>query len=167
LRKPIDLTGRKFGKLKVLYQQGTDKRGEALWKCQCDCGNLHLVKGSLLRMGVSKSCGCDKARLCKEANLIHGKSNIRLYHIWLHMKRRCYDIKAHNYKYYGARGITVCDEWKNDFMAFYDWAIVNGYSDDLSIDRINVNGNYEPSNCRWITMTEQQSNRRNSIKTNF
>ena len=92
-----------------------------------------------------------------------GRSNSRLYNIWLHMKGRCYRKSDDHYKHYGSRGITVCDEWKNDFKAFYDWSMSNGYSDDLTIDRINNDGNYEPSNCRWVTMKEQCNNRTSNV----
>ena len=92
-----------------------------------------------------------------------GKSNSRLYNIWLHMKGRCYRKTDDHYEHYGEKGITMCDEWKNDFKAFYDWAMSNGYADNLTIDRINVNGNYEPSNCRWVTMKEQCNNRTSNV----
>lgn len=92
----------------------------------------------------------------------HNKYNSRIYRIWRGMKDRCYNINSKDYKNYGGRGIVVCDEWLNDFMSFYNWSMNNGYDDSLTIDRIDVNGNYEPSNCRWVTQKQQQRNRRNN-----
>lgn len=97
----------------------------------------------------------------------HGLKDTRLYHIWFGMKARCYNANSENYKHYGGRGIKICDEWKNDFMKFYNWAIRNGYDDELSIDRINVDGNYEPTNCRWATASEQAKNRRKNMLMNL
>lgn len=100
-------------------------------------------------------------------NIKHGMSNTKLYERWDSMKSRCYVKNAGNYRRYGGRGITVCDEWKTSFEAFRDWALANGYADNLSLDRIDVNGNYEPSNCRWVTMTEQANNRSNNRLIEF
>lgn len=150
--KFIDLTGQKFGKLTVLEYIGNKK-----WRCECDCGNIKDIYSNNLRNGLTRSCGC----LYKDAAIKrskHGKSNTRLYHIWMRMKQRCYYEKSNRYKSYGGRGITVCDEWLNDFQVFYTWAMDNGYRDDLTIERIDVNGNYEPNNCKWSTNLEQQRN---------
>ena len=92
-----------------------------------------------------------------------GRSNSRIYNTWLHMKGRCYRKTDDHYKHYGEKGITMCDEWKNDFKAFHDWSMSNGYADNLTIDRINNDGNYEPSNCRWVTMKEQCNNRTSNV----
>lgn len=97
----------------------------------------------------------------------HGKKNTRLYRIWLQMKNRCFNIRTNRYKDYGGRGITVCDEWKNDFTKFYDWSILNGYQENLTIDRIDNDGNYEPSNCRWVTVKIQNRNSRSNHLITF
>ncbi|MBO7671969.1 hypothetical protein J6S88_01020, partial [bacterium] len=134
-----------------------DKR--TIWKCECECGNIVFVESYSLKNGNTKSCGCLKY---DSRNYTHKHSSERIYKIWLSMKARCFYKTNHAYKWYGAIGIRVCDEWKNDFMSFYNWSMENGYSEHLSIDRIDVNGNYEPNNCRWTTMEVQQNNRRNT-----
>lgn len=153
--KFIDLTGQRFGKLVVLERaKGNSK--QINWLCKCDCGRTTVVQGSNLKNGHIRSCGC----LISESNTKHGQWNTRLYRIYHAMKQRCYNPNSAPYPFYGGRGITVCSEWLNDFQAFYDWAMSNGYRDDLSIDRIDVDGNYEPGNCRWTIKTLQSFNRR-------
>lgn len=167
MRKLIDLTGQRFGRLLVIRRVECEKHGEAKWLCQCDCGNETAVFGYLLRSGKTSSCGCSKhdetfRNKKKEQSTVHGGCGTRLYRIWIGMKNRCYNPNAAKYKDYGGRGITICAEWKNDFPAFRDWALSHGYTDALSIDRIDVDGNYEPSNCRWATAKEQRHNRRDN-----
>ena len=151
----IDLTNQRFGKLTVIRLDGKDHRHECKWLCKCDCGNETVVYGSHLRKGDTVSCGC----VMRNVSRTHGLSKTRLYNIWQHMKYRCDNPKTDHYDCYGGRGITYCDEWK-DFSVFKDWALENGYTDELTIDRINVNGNYEPNNCRWATRKQQGENTR-------
>lgn len=152
------LIGKRFGRLTVIsYSHSHEKyKSQTFWSCKCDCGNTVIVSRSNLRKnGGQCSCGCSK----KERLTIHGHSQDRLYKIWQNMKRRCNNPVHKNFIYYGGRGIKVCDEWMHDFCSFYDWAMNNGYNNNLTIDRIDINGKYEPSNCRWITISEQQSNK--------
>ena len=155
------MLGNKFGKLTVIEElKERSKNGHKQYKCLCECGNIKIVRGDTLKNGTSQSCGCS-------VGVMHGLSKSKLYKILNGMKNRCYNSNAYNYKYYGGRGITVCDEWLNEFMAFYDWAINNGYKDGLSIDRIDSNGNYDPTNCRWETSKQQCNNKRNNIKLTY
>lgn len=151
----IDLTGQRYGKLIALSEAGRTKNRSCIWLCRCDCGNQAYVSAQSLRDGSTRSCGC----LSKVANSL---SHTRIYHIWQHMLQRCRNSKSDGYKYYGARKINVCDEWQNSFLEFYNWSIANGYTDTLSIDRIDVNGDYCPDNCRWTNMKTQQRNKRNN-----
>lgn len=173
----IDLTGKRFGRLVVLEQAEyhIDKKGRKtkMWKCKCDCGNETIVRHGGLQKGTTTSCGCFHKEIVGSLNRSHGLSANcgRLYPLWKSIKYRCYNINSKDYARYGGRGIVMCDEWINDFQSFYDWAIANGYKEEktdkglniLTIDRIDVNGNYEPSNCRFVTNDVQAKNKRDTI----
>lgn len=161
-----DITGQKFGMLTVIERDGygVDKDGKhySLWKCQCECGNITTISQHLIVTGEKRSCGCLRKQFKSTKGERHGMSGTRLYTTYRMMLARCENPTDHHFKDYGGRGIKVCDEWKNSFNSFYEWAIANGYTDNLTIDRIDVNGNYEPNNCRWATNTQQQRNKRNN-----
>lgn len=160
--KFIDLTDQRFGRLVVLHEAGRSKAGKVLWLCQCDCGNTKIVVGGDLRSGKTTSCGCYHQDVAATQATIHGERFSRLYRIWGAMKYRCYNPSAAHYANYGGRGIKVCAEWKRSFPAFQKWALENGYSDGLSIDRIDVDAGYSPGNCRWVDETTQARNKRSN-----
>ena len=145
--------GEKYGKLIVL--ENLHPKNEVV--CKCDCGNIKIAKATNVFYGGTRSCGCLK----NPGNTKHGDGHTRLYRIWKAMRERCNTKSCSTYKNYGARGIKVCSEW-NDYLAFKEWALSNGYTDELTIDRINVNGNYEPDNCRWATYKVQSNNTRHN-----
>lgn len=159
--KLIDLTGKRFGKLTVI-ERVPSKEKETIWLCQCDCGNLKIAKGLYLRVGDTKSCGCIAKDLIVKRNTKHGLSKTRLYRIYKDILRRCRSKTRFAHEYYFDKGITVCDEWASNFSEFYAWSMSNGYSDELTIDRIDFDKGYSPENCRWVSMKEQCNNKTNN-----
>ena len=164
--KKIDMTGRPIGRLLVIEECGRDARGEALWRCRCECGKEIVVRGGDLRNEHTTSCGCYRRERVAEASTTHGMCKTRLYRIWASMLRRAGVIKGASEevrRLYQDRGITVCDEWLV-FENFRDWALSHGYKEDLQIDRIDNDKGYCPENCRWATPKENTNNRRNTIR---
>ena len=145
----IDLAGQRFGRLVVLERDGTRCK-RTTWLCQCDCGNTYVTTTSYLRSNATHSCGCLAKENRKKLKLKHGQHGTRLYHIWDNMKRRCNNPQRPDFFRYGGRGITLCSEWF-EFRPFYDWAMANGYSGELQLDRADNNKGYSPDNCRWVT----------------
>jgi len=154
--RKIDITGQKVGRLTVLSDTGKNSGSHTIWLCRCDCGQLTEVRSDRLRSSHTKSCGCLRKEI-KHGDSCGGKKS-RLYGIWDSMKLRCFNPKQQGYKYYGGKGIKVCDEWKNSYLTFKAWALANGYQDNLTIDRIDSDGNYCPENCRWLTLAENVRN---------
>ena len=160
--------GKKYGNLTIIGFEHyfTSKTSSWYWRMKCDCGKEIVVSPSKAIDGKTVSCGCKKVERCheltKKYRIKHGGRNERLYAIWHGMKQRCYCEAAKDYANYGGRGIVICDEWKNNYELFRNWAAANGYSEKLSIDRIDPNGNYEPKNCRWVSMRMQAQNQRRS-----
>ena len=167
--------GKKYNELTILEEVGS-RNGRRLVKCQCDCGNIIIAELRTVARGSKKSCGCRQKRLLIERNYKHGYSKRgakdRLYTIWCGIKYRCHARKGLDYEEYAARGIAICSEWENDYNAFRKWAYSNGYDEnakfgECTIDRIDVNGNYEPSNCRWVSNAVQQNNKRTNNKISY
>lgn len=174
--KVKDLVGKKFGRLTVIEQHGFTEKNEhgskqAIWYCKCDCGNYcEIPSGTLTRKRNNHSCGCLAKEHLKDmakGNITHGMSNTGLYRSYKAMMSRCYRKKDIHYNAYGKRGIVVCKEWKDNSKAFIEWGLSNGWREHLTLERIDVNGNYEPSNCKWIPMKDQYDNKRQNVMITF
>lgn len=160
----VDLSGQTFGYLTAKYDAGRGSHGR-LWFCTCKCGNTKVVPATYLLKNVTNSCGClrnEKLGKIHQKNATHGMSSTRLYNTWAHMIQRCRNPHSDSYRHYGARNIQVAQEWVDSFETFSNWALSHGYNDQLTIERIDVNGNYEPDNCCWIPLVDQAVNRRNN-----
>lgn len=174
MAKFVDLTGQRFGRLTVISRAENTKDGKARWLCECDCGNKTIVTTDSLKSGHTYSCDClrrersalalskiaSKQTGSKNPAYKHGCTGSKLYHVWAEMIQRCTNVNHRRYRDWGGRGIKVCDEWLKDYACFQEWALAHGYKQGLSIDRINNDGNYEPSNCRWVTTIIQNQNKR-------
>jgi hypothetical protein len=150
----IELAGLQFGRLLVIRFSHTSSKQKAYWICLCTCGTTKVVQAYQLRSGHTTSCGCFHRENTGQINFVHGGSGTRLHRIWKHMIDRCERTSGKDFRWYGARGISVCAEWRHDFAAFREWALRHGYADDLTIDRIHSDQDYSPLNCQWITAIE-------------
>lgn len=163
----IDLLNQRFGRLRVIERMPNNKKNQAVWKCQCDCGRIVIVASGHLRSGHTQSCGCYGRQMASEYHTTHGMKGTKLFSVYHTMKGRCYNPSDHKYHRYGMRGIKMCDEWLNNPESFYDWALANGYKEGLSIDRINNDGNYCPENCRWVDAKTQANNKSNNTRYEY
>lgn len=167
MRNMKDLSGMRFGKLTAIEPIGKDAHGGYVWRCVCDCGNEHIVRSGKLICGNVTSCGCVRRKRCGDRFRTHGCGRTKLYKVWKSMRDRCLNPKNRAYISYGGRGITVCSEWNNSYESFRDWALSNGYSGGLSIDRVNNDKGYYPENCRWATSAQQANNKRNNKEIEY
>lgn len=163
------IIGDKFARLTILSFEDRNRQYDSLWKVRCDCGNEFIVRGGVLKNGHTQSCGCLQREQTSKSRTTHGLSRNpltgkrdKLYRVFAGMKERCYNPHHDMFRYYGGSGVSICEAWLNDYSAFHQWAITNGYKEGLTIERVNTFGNYEPSNCKWIPMSEQSKNRRNN-----
>ena len=162
-----DIAGQRFGRLIAIEHIPNHSRKASKWRCVCDCGKTTYVCLFSLSSGKTKSCGCLKNDKTVQRNTKHGKTHTRIYKEWMAMKERCYRPSHPFFRYYGGKGIGVCEEWRNNFSAFYNWSMDNGYSDSLTIDRKENSKNYSPENCQWATRQQQANNRTNSLVVLF
>ena len=171
-----DLSGKRFGRLTAISISPRKSGNHVLWKCICDCGNEVIVSSTDLRSGHTKSCGCYKSEVLRSASTKHGCNNTRLYRIWGCMKSRCTNPNVPSSKHYLSKGVSICDDWLHDFNSFKEWAYENGWEEQqkgtpykylLSIDRIDATGNYEPSNCRIVTISENSTEANNRRWNNY
>ena len=158
-----DITGKRYGRLTVIERADSilepNGKHRTVWRCICECGKEKIVAANKLKSGNTKSCGC----YARDVNTTHGMSKTRLYKIWRKMKDRCYNPKHTHYEFYGGKGICICEEWKDDFEAFKDWAVMSGYSDYLTIERIDNDIGYNKENCKWATVKEQNNNKGDNV----
>lgn len=160
----IDLSGERFGSLVTLKRVENNKNNDVQWLCQCDCGKTLIVTTQSLRNGRTKSCGCYKQKCVENMKTCDGESDTKLHRVWCNIKTRCTNPNYDKYKYYGGKGVKMCDEWQHSFLAFKKWCYENGWDESLEIDRIDNNGDYSPDNCRCITHKANCRNRSTSRK---
>lgn len=170
-RDAEDITRKRFGRLLAVEYVGVIN-GRGSWRCKCDCGSEKIISKHDLDTGRVLSCGCYHSEHTTERFTKHGGRKDRLYNVWAGMKERCYNPNIASYKYYGGRGIFVCDEWKNNYESFRDWSLSNGYDEfsqnrECTLDRIDVNSGYCPDNCRWVDTIAQANNKRTNIKIEY
>ena len=161
-QRVVDMSGAKVGKLTVISRGKNTKQNKAQWLCRCDCGNMTVVSRRHLKDHSTLSCGCLRKEKAKITHTTHGMKRTRLYRIWSGVKDRCCNVNSKYWERYGGRGITICDEWLQSFESFYRWSMDNGYSDELTIDRIDNDKGYCRENCKWVTYKIQENNRSNN-----